>query len=79
MQPKSRRNPLMPPSRTTQWRRRAMRDGRTSRSRIDTLVSAEAHAQFRAVADANNWRVGEALEKIIAAAYAREPRARRFA
>lgn len=79
MKSKSRRNPLMPPSRTTQWRRRVLRRARTPRARIDTLVSPEARAQFRAVADANNWRMGEALERIIADAYARDPRARRIA
>jgi hypothetical protein len=76
---KTNRNPLFAASRQAEWRHRVMRRVQARRCRIDALVSAEARAQFRAVADANNWRGNEALEKIIAAAYAREQRARRIA
>lgn len=79
MKPKTNRNPLTGVSRQAEWRRRVMRRAHSPRARIDMLVSPEAREQFRAVADVNNWRGNEALERIIAAAYAREPRARRIA
>lgn len=79
MKTKSHCNPLTGISRQAAWRRRVMRRAHLPRARIDVLVSPEARAQFRAVADANNWRGNEALERIIAAAYARDPRARRIA
>lgn len=76
---KSNRNPLTGVSRQAEWRRRVMRRAHSPRARIDALVTPEARQQFRAVADANNWRMAEALERIIADAYARDPRARRIA
>jgi hypothetical protein len=79
MKASSRRDPLTGVSRQAEWRRRVMRRAHSPRARIDVLVSPEARAQFRAVADANNWRGNEAMERIIAAAYACDPRARRIA
>lgn len=79
MKSQSCRNPLLRASRQAEWRRRVMHRANAPRARIDTLVSPEARAQFRAVADANNWRIGEALERIIADAYSLDPRARRIA
>jgi len=79
MKTNRRRNPLFTASRQAEWRRRVMRRVQARRCRIDALVSSEVHAQFRAVADANNWRIGEALERIIADAYSRDARAKRIA
>lgn len=72
---KSRHNPLLPATRRARWLETVTsKKAKPQRARLDTIVAAETIRKLRALADHARENKREAIERLIAEAYAREIR-----